>query len=156
MNVIQKYGKGGGRGGRTSLRWLEFYFDASLFVYLLSISLFLSLSLLGCLFPSSSSLKGTSLIRMEYCFTSFGVGLSLFNVDLLFIYYLYLCFFVCLVGCLFPSSSSLKGTSLIRMEYCFTSFGVGLSLFNVDLLFIYYLYLCFFVCLVACFLLLLH
>ena len=55
MNVILKYGKGGGRGGRTSL----FYFDASFVGYLF---LFLFFFLLGCSFPSSSLLKGTSLV----------------------------------------------------------------------------------------------
>ena len=64
VNVILKYGKGGGRGGRTSLSQLEFYFDA---ICLLFISMFLSFSfcLLGCSFPSSSPLKGTTLVRME-------------------------------------------------------------------------------------------
>ena len=33
MNIIpRKYGKGGGRGGRMSVRQLELCFDASLFV----------------------------------------------------------------------------------------------------------------------------
>ena len=41
VNVIpQKYGKGGGRGGRTSLQQLEFYFDASLFVCFLLLLFF--------------------------------------------------------------------------------------------------------------------
>ena len=43
VNVILKYGKGGGRGGRTSLSQLEFYFDA---ICLLFISMFLSFSIL--------------------------------------------------------------------------------------------------------------
>ena len=30
--ILQKYGKGGGRGGRTSLRQLELYFDARLYI----------------------------------------------------------------------------------------------------------------------------
>ena len=43
VNVILKYGKGGGRGGRTSLLWLQFYFDASLFVIDIYVSFFLFL-----------------------------------------------------------------------------------------------------------------
>ena len=42
-NVIRKYVKGAGRGGRTSLRQLEFYFGASLFVCYFYL----------CLFPSA-------------------------------------------------------------------------------------------------------
>ena len=41
VNVILKYGKGGGRGSRTSLRQLRFYFDASLPVIHVSFFLFL-------------------------------------------------------------------------------------------------------------------
>ena len=43
VNVILKYGKGGGRGGRTSLLQLEFYFDASVFVIYICFSFFLFL-----------------------------------------------------------------------------------------------------------------
>ena len=65
--VIVKYGEGGGRGGRTSVLQLKFYFDACLWF----ISMFLSFSfcLLGCLFPSSSPLKGTTLVWTEYRIT---------------------------------------------------------------------------------------
>ena len=56
VNVILKYGKGGGRGGRTSLLQLKFYFDASLFATFLSFSF----CLIGCSFSSSSPLKGTT------------------------------------------------------------------------------------------------
>ena len=54
VNVtLQKYGKGGGRGVRTSRRQVEFYFDDSLFVCCFF------LSLLVCSFSFSSQLKGT-------------------------------------------------------------------------------------------------
>ena len=53
VNVLQKYGKGGGKGGRRALRQLEFYFDASLFV----IRFFVSFSL--SLFSFSSPFKRT-------------------------------------------------------------------------------------------------
>ena len=43
VNVFLKYGEGGGRGGRTSLLQLEFYFNASLFVIYFSVSFFLFL-----------------------------------------------------------------------------------------------------------------
>ena len=68
VNVILKYGKGGGRGGRTSL----FYFDASLLViyfYVSSFLFFFGVFLLGCSFPSSSLLKGTTIVWMEYRMT---------------------------------------------------------------------------------------
>ena len=50
--ILQKYGKGGGRGGRTSLQQLEFYFDASLFVCFLLLLFFrlFCLRLFVCLF----------------------------------------------------------------------------------------------------------
>ena len=68
MNVIiQKYEKGGGRGGKVSMRRLEFHFDASLF----AISFFLHLFLL--LFVRSSSFSspfhGTNLIWVEHRIT---------------------------------------------------------------------------------------
>ena len=43
VNVILKYGKGGGGDSRTSLIQLEFYFDASLFVIDIYVSFFLFL-----------------------------------------------------------------------------------------------------------------
>ena len=43
VNVILKYGKGGGRGGRTSVLQLKFYFNASLFVIYICVSFFLFL-----------------------------------------------------------------------------------------------------------------
>ena len=43
VNVILKYGKGGGRGGRTTLLQHEVYFDASLFVIYIYVSFFLFL-----------------------------------------------------------------------------------------------------------------
>ena len=72
VNVILEYGKGGGRGGRTSLLQLKFYSNASLFLF---ISMFLSFSfcVLGCSFPSSSPLKITTLVWMEYRITCFRV-----------------------------------------------------------------------------------
>ena len=70
-NVIVKYGKGGGRGGRTSLSQLEFYSDGSLLFLYIYLCFFLSLRLLGCSYPSSCPLKGqgTALIWMEYRIT---------------------------------------------------------------------------------------
>ena len=82
VNVILKYGKGGGRGGRTSLLQLVFYFDASLFAVYSFVSFFF-FCLRGCSFPSSSSpLKGTSKVWMEYRITCLCVGVCLFNVDI--------------------------------------------------------------------------
>ena len=80
VNVILKYGKGGGRGGRTSLLQLKFYSNASLFLF---ISMFLSFSfcVLGCSFSSSSPLKGTTLVWMEYCIVCLCVGGCVFNAD---------------------------------------------------------------------------
>ena len=43
VNVILKYGKGGGRGGRTSLLQLGFCFDANLFDIYIYVSFFLFL-----------------------------------------------------------------------------------------------------------------
>ena len=48
--ILQKYGRGGGRGGRTSLRQLEFYFGASLFnCSSFFVSFFLSLFVLNAI-----------------------------------------------------------------------------------------------------------
>ena len=56
----------------------------SMLVCLLFISMFLSFSfcLLGSSFPSSSPLKGTTLVRTEYNITCLCVGVCLFNVDI--------------------------------------------------------------------------
>ena len=59
--ILQKYGEGRGRGGRTSPQQLKFYFDSSLFVFLSSPFL--------CSFSFSSLFKGTSLLWMEHRFT---------------------------------------------------------------------------------------
>ena len=45
VNVILKYGKGGGRGSRTRLLQLKFYFDAGLFVIYIYVSFILSVCL---------------------------------------------------------------------------------------------------------------
>ena len=42
VNAILKYGKGGERGGRTSVLQLKFYFNASLFVIYIYVSFFLN------------------------------------------------------------------------------------------------------------------
>ena len=80
VNVILKYGKGGGRGGRTSLLQLEFYFDASLFVIYIYVSFFLFL--FTWLFVSFFfSTEGNNLSVYEISCYLF-VGVCMFNVDL--------------------------------------------------------------------------
>ena len=70
--ILRKLGKRGGGGGRTSLRQLEFYFDASLF---LCFSFFASFSLcllFVCSFSFSVVFKRTKLVWLEYNITLYG------------------------------------------------------------------------------------
>ena len=80
--IVQKYVEGGGRVGRTSMRQLEFYFDASLFV----IRFFVSFSLSLC-FPFLLHLRelehGRNIVGLlHYLFVC--VCICLFNVRLLY------------------------------------------------------------------------
>ena len=77
-NVIVKYGKGGGRGGRTSLLQLVFYFDASLFAIYICVSFFLVLF---------------ALLFVSFFFSTEGDNLSVDGIS----YYLFVCVlaFVC-------------------------------------------------------------
>ena len=71
VHFLRKCRKGGGTGGRTAPRQLEFYFNPCLFVQLLFVQVpcfFLSLfiTLFVRSFSFSSLFKGTTLIWMEY------------------------------------------------------------------------------------------
>ena len=70
VNVIQKHGKGSEEGEAAGRHCYSSSF-ISILVCLLFISMFLSFSFcsLGCSFPSSSPLKGTTLVWMEYHIT---------------------------------------------------------------------------------------
>ena len=70
VNIILKYGKGSEEGEVAEHHCYSSSF-ISMLVCLLFISMFLSFSfcLLGCSFPPSSPLKGTTLVWMEYRIT---------------------------------------------------------------------------------------
>ena len=78
VNVILKYGKGGGRGSRTRLLQLKFYFDAGLFVIYIYVSFFLILF---------------TLLFVSFFFSTEGNNLSVDGIS----YYLFVCVlaFVC-------------------------------------------------------------
>ena len=59
---------GGGRDGKTSLRQVEFYFDATMFIcFSLRACFFLSFFVCPGFFFLFSPFKGITLIWMEYC-----------------------------------------------------------------------------------------
>ena len=87
VNVILKYGKGGGRGGRTSLLQLEFYFNASFLFFFMYIYVSFFLFLFARLFISFFfSTEGTNLSVdgiSYYLFVCVLVFVYMFNVNLL-------------------------------------------------------------------------